>query len=84
MLAIKWCVHNPKVSTTITSVTTTDLLKANLEVVLSKGLTTEELELITELEERFFKKTMALHWENIEVNAYWEELAQGGHKQNVD
>ena len=50
----------------------------------SSDITSEESELIEELDERLFRQLVSTLWENLEVTEYWKYMEEGGHEQKVD
>ena len=50
----------------------------------SDDITKEESELLKELEEKFFRRLVMTHWENLEVVQYWKYMEEGGHEQKLD
>ena len=47
-------------------------------------ITTEQRKLAEDMMRKFFRPLPQVHWENIEVNRYWEEMAGAGLSQNSD
>ena len=45
----------------------------------SSDITSEESELIEELDERLFRQLVSTLWENLEVTEYWKYMEEGGH-----
>ena len=44
----------------------------------------QDFEEYVEVMEKFFRPLAQVHWENLEVNKYWEEMAAAGLSQNSD
>ena len=47
-------------------------------------ISTEQRKLAEDMMRKFFRPLPQVHWENIEVNRYWEEMAGAGLSQNSD
>ena len=59
------------------------LLSRNIELAQTE-VTEEQLRIARDVMERFFRPLAQVHWENLEVTKYWEEMAAAGLSQNSD
>ena len=50
----------------------------------SSDITSEESELIEEMDEKFFRRLVSTQWENLEVTEYWKHMEEGEHEQELD
>ena len=62
---------------------TVSLVTRNIELAQAR-ITEEQQKLALEVMEKFFRPLAQVHWENLEVTKYWEEMATAGLSQNSD
>nr|XP_033323562.1 L-galactose dehydrogenase-like isoform X1 [Megalopta genalis] len=72
-LAISYGLQCKDVSTCLVGMQTLEQLKMNCEVLIS-GLTEKEKVLLEEIQEKYLSKITEKHWENKEVQMYWENI----------
>ena len=58
-------------------------MSRNIELAQTE-ITEEQQKLARDVMERFFRPLAQVHWENLEVTKYWEEMAAAGLSQNSD
>ncbi|GFQ71750.1 l-galactose dehydrogenase [Trichonephila clavata] len=72
-LAACYAFSQPDIHTHLIGMQNEKLLEANL-ISINEGLSLHEEKVKQEIIEKYFKNLTKTHWENIEVNIYWETL----------
>ena len=80
-LSGKWCYNNPRLTTTLCSITSKHILDASLESA-SNPLTEDERKLIQEVRAKFFDPLPIWNWENLTTTPYWRLIRQAGMGQH--
>ncbi len=80
-LSAKWCYNHPRISTTLCSITSREILEASLSAATNR-LTAEEEALLAQVERRFVRPLPVWNWLNLTETPYWVEMRKNGWEQH--
>jgi len=82
-ISVLWSLAMEQIPTTLISTANPVNMARNIELAQTR-ITEEQQKLALKVMEKFFRPLAQVHWENLEVNKYWEEMTAAGLSQNSD